>query len=152
MNAKRSASQKFQGKHSEATSKIIGVFYAVYNELGYGFSEKVYENAMVIRLRKADLSVQQQVPIPVYFDGQIVGQYVADLLVNKAVLLELKAVRRLLPEHEAQLLNYLKATLIEVGLLLNFGPRAEFKRMVFDNDRKGTLSWAASASEHQQNP
>ncbi len=144
------SSQKFQGKHSEITSKILGVFYEVHNELGYGFSEKVYENAMAIRLRKAGLDVQQQVPIPVLFDGQVVGQYVADLLANDVVLLELKAVRNILPEHEAQLLNYLKATRVEVGLLLNFGPQATFKRKVFDNDRKGTLSWVALAK--QKNP
>ncbi len=145
MNNRKIARNQFQGKHSDLTKKIIGIFYDVYNELGYGFSEKVYENAIAIRLRKLGLIVKQQVPITVYFDGQVVGAYVADLWVNDVVLLELKAVRKLTPAHEAQLLNYLKATDIEVGLVLNFGPKAEFIRKVLDNVRKGTLSWAKSS-------
>ena len=131
----------FVGKYADLTEKIIGAFFTVYNRLGYGFSEKVYENALVLELRKLGLKVEQQKWITVYYDSQVVGKYLADIVVNEAVLIELKAVRQLLKEHEAQLLNYLKATMIEVGLLFNFGPKTEFKRKVYDNDRKGSLTW-----------
>ena len=131
----------FSGKNSELTEKIIGAFYAVYNELGFGFSERVYENALAISLCKLELDVEQQAPITVYFADQIVGEFLADLLIQGKVILELKSVKTLTDQHEAQLFNYLKATRVEVGLLLNFGPKAEFKRRVFDNDRKGSLSW-----------
>jgi GxxExxY protein len=132
---------KFEGKHAELTEKIIGAFFKVYNTLGYGFAEKVYENALVIELRKLGLKVEQQKSITVYYEGTVVGEYVADVIAADVVLLELKAARQITDEHEAQLLNYLKATPIEVGLLLNFGPKAEFKRKVFDNERKGSLAW-----------
>jgi GxxExxY protein len=132
---------KFEGKHAELTEKIIGAFFKVYNTLGYGFAEKVYENALAIELCKLGLKVEQQKNITVYYEGTIVGDYVADVIVGDVVMLELKAVRQLTDEHEAQLLNYLKATPVEVGLLLNFGPKAEFKRKVFDNKRKGSLNW-----------
>ena len=132
---------KFQGKHSEITDKILKAFYQVHTELGYGFSEKVYENALAILLRNLGLRVEQQVQITVYFQGQIVGEYIADLIIDDVVLLELKAVRKLIDQHSAQLLTYLKSTKLEVGLFLNFGPSAAFKRMVYDNDRKGNLSW-----------
>jgi GxxExxY protein len=127
--------------HTDVTELIIKGFYRVYNELGYGFLEKVYENSMVIALRKLGLTVVQQASIDVYFDGEIVGKYEADLLVNDLVIVELKAARTLSSDHEAQLLNYLKATPYEVGLLLNFGVKAELKRKAFSNDRKGSLSW-----------
>lgn len=123
-------------KNREVTEKIIGVFFEVYNELGHGFLESVYEQAMVIALGQAGLAVKVQVPIAVYFRGRPVGDFKADLLVEDAVLVELKAARALEASHEAQLLNYLRGTAIEVGLLLNFGPKPEFKRMVFDNERK----------------
>lgn len=129
------------GKHTDLTEKIIGAFFKVYNTLGYGFSEKVYENTMAIELRKAELRVEQQKSIVVYYDSDVVGEYAADILINEAVILELKAVRTLLEEHQAQLLNYLKATIVEVGLLLNFGPKAKCKRKVYDNERKGSLTW-----------
>ena len=132
----------FDGKHAELSSKIIGAFFQVYNELGYGFSEKVYENSLTLELKKVGFKVEQQRSILVYYASQVVGQYAADLIVNDVILLELKAIHHLLDEHEAQLLNYLKATPIEMGLLLNFGPKAEFRRKVFDNERKGSLSWA----------
>ena len=132
---------KFQGKHSEITDKILKAFFQVHTELGYGFAEKVYENALVILLRELGLSVEQQKPIKVCFHGQIVGEYIADLVVNDVVLLELKAVQKIIDQHSAQLWNYMKATKFEVGLLLNFGPKADFQRRVFDNERKGTLSW-----------
>jgi GxxExxY protein len=134
----------FDGKHSEVTEKIIGAFYKVYNTLGYGFSEKVYENALVIELKKLGLTVEQQMPIQVFYDGQNVGEYVADVLVEGRVLLELKAIRTLTEENEAQLLSNLKSTLIEVGLLLNFGPKPQFIRKVFDNTLKGSLLWTHS--------
>lgn len=112
----------------------------VYPQLGYGFLEKVYENALVIALTAMGLKVQQQVKIAVYFQEQVVGEYFADLLVEDVVIVELKAVFRLLAEHEAQLLNYLRATTYEVGLLLNFGPKPQFIRKAFDNSRK-TVTW-----------
>jgi hypothetical protein len=131
-------------KHQEITDKILHAFFkVVYPQLGYGFLEKVYENAMVIALREAGLRVQQQVRIPVYFHGHLVGEYFADLLVEEAVIVELKSVSQLSREHEAQLLNYLRATPYEVGLLLNFGPRPDFCRLAFDNEWK-TLTWKQS--------
>ena len=123
-------------KHEALTDKIIGAFYKVYNTLGYGFLEKVYENAMAIELRKLGLQVLCQHPIQVFYDDQVVGDYVADLIVEDAVIVELKAVRQLAQEHEAQLLNYLNATHHEVGLLFDFGPKPTFARKVFDNERK----------------
>jgi len=131
----------FEGKHSDITDKVIGAFFRVYNQLGHGFSEKVYENALAIELRKGGLLVKQQEPVSVFYEGYLVGEYLIDLLVDEVVIVELKAVRQLCEEHEAQLLNYLKATLIEVGLLLNFGPKAQHMRRVYDNDRKGTMVW-----------
>ncbi len=131
----------FEGKHSSDTDLVIGAFYDVYNKLGYGFTEKVYENALAIMLQKRGAKVEQQKSIRVIFEGQVVGEYFADLVINDNVIVELKAVRKLLLEHEAQLLNYLKATEFEVGLLLNFGPKADVKRKTFDNERKGSLAW-----------
>jgi len=128
-------------KHTDITELIIKAFYKVYNTLGYGFLEKVYGNALAIELRNLGLEVTQEARIVVYYDGQVVGEYLADLLVAGVVIVELKAVKGLLKEHEAQLLNYLKATPHEVGLLLNFGPEPEVKRKAFDNSRKGSLHW-----------
>ncbi|MDZ4185139.1 MAG: GxxExxY protein, partial [Desulfuromonadales bacterium] len=108
-------------KYSELTDAVICCFYSVYNILGYGFLEKVYENALLLELRKRGIAAVSQVPINVYYDDAIVGEYFADILVGNIILVEIKAVRNLVPEHHAQLLNYLKATDIEVGLLLNFG-------------------------------
>jgi GxxExxY protein len=132
----------FQGKHSDLSDKIIKVFYDIHNELGYGFSEKIYQKAFGIALRQIGLKVDEQVPIKVYFRGQEIGEYFADMIVNDVILLELKVVAHIIEEHEAQLLNYLKSTEIEVGYVMNFGKSAEFKRKVFDNDRKGSLTWA----------
>ncbi len=123
--------------HSELTGEIIKAFYKVSNTLGFGFLEKVYENAMVIELQKMGCKVLQQKCIKVYYDGQEVGDYYADLLVDDLVIVELKASETICEEHEAQLINYLKATEIEVGLLLNFGRKAEFRRKIFTNNRKG---------------
>jgi GxxExxY protein len=123
-------------KYEDLTCRIIELFYKVYNGLGYGFLEKVYENALVIECRKAGLDAKPQAPIQVHYDQQIVGEYFIDLLIEKAVIVEIKAAKALSKEHEAQLLNYLKASEIEVGLLLNFGPKPEIKRKIFDNHRK----------------
>jgi len=122
--------------HEEITGAIIKAFYTVYNTLGYGFLEKVYENALVHELTKLGLEVGQQMAIKVYYDGCLVGEYFADLVVESCVIVEIKAAESLCPEHAAQLLNYLKATEVEVGLLLNFGPKPEFARRIFTNDRK----------------
>jgi len=117
--------------HSELTDKIIGCAYDVYNQLGFGFLEKVYENAMMIKLPQKELEAQQQVPISVLFEGHIVGEYCVDILVNKQVIIELKAVSALSKSHEVQLVNYLKATGIKVGLLINFGEKLKVIRRVF---------------------
>src|SRR5712692_8258363 len=123
-------------KHSEITDKIIRVFFEVYNELGHGFLESVYERSLEIALNSLGLKVRRQIQIPVWFRGKPVGDFTADMLVSDCVLLELKAARALDSAHQAQLLNYLRATEIEVGLLLNFGLKPEFKRLIFDNPRK----------------
>ncbi len=123
-------------KHSELTEKLIKAFYKVYNTLGYGFLEKVYEKALLLELKNLDLQVLSQVPIKVLYNGIIIGEYFADVLVEGKVILEIKAANTLVDEHEAQLLNYLRATNIEVGLLFNFGPKPEIRRKAFDNDRK----------------
>jgi len=123
-------------KYKELTEKIIGTFYKVYNNLGYGFLEKVYENAMMLDFRKENIPAVSQYAIKVFYEDEIVGEYFADILVDGKIIVEIKAARNLILENEAQLLNYLKATDKEVGLLLNFGPKPEIKRKVFDNFRK----------------
>jgi GxxExxY protein len=123
-------------KHKELTDTIIGVFFEVYNELGHGFLESVYEKAFEVALTAKGLDVCCQIAVPVWFRGHKVGDFTADVLVERTVLLELKAARTLDSAHEAQLLNYLRATEIEVGLLFNFGVKPEFKRLAFDNSRK----------------
>ena len=125
-------------KHGLITDQILGVFYDVYNELGHGFLESVYQRSLVLALEAAGLRVCSRVAIPVWFRGERVGQFEADVLVEDCVLLELKAARMLDSSHRAQLMNYLRATEIEVGLLLNFGERPEFKRLIYDNLKKGT--------------
>ena len=123
-------------RHSGLTDKIIGVFYEVYNELGPGFLESVYANAMILALRQAGLTAEQERPVTVRFRGSVVGDFRADIVVEGVVLCELKAVSVLDSSAEAQMLNYLRATDIEVGLLLNFGKEPKVKRFVFDNPRK----------------
>ena len=123
-------------KYKELTEKIIGIFYKVYNNLGYGFLENVYENAMMLDFKKENISAVSQYAIKVFYEDEIVGEYFVDILVDSKVIVEIKAARNLALEHEAQLLNYLKATDKEVGLLLNFGPKPEIKRKIFDNIRK----------------
>jgi GxxExxY protein len=129
-------------KHRKITDLVLKAFYNVYNELGYGFLENVYENAMAIKTTDLGLTVGQQVPIEVIYKQRKVGHYEADLVINDLVIVELKAAEELSKKHEAQLLSYLQATRFEVGLLLNFGPKPSFKRKAFDNSRKGSLSWA----------
>ena len=123
-------------KFKQLTERIIGVFYEVYNRLGYGFLEKVYENSMLIEFQKENIPVVAQAPIKVFYGDKVVGEYFADLLVDGKVIVEIKAAKALIAEYEAQLLNYLKATDVEVGLLLNFGPKPEIRRKAFDNFRK----------------
>ena len=123
-------------KHKEVTDKIIQAFYSVYNELGFGFLENVYQNALYFELIDRGFNVEPQKAIDVYYQTRLVGKYKADLVVDDLVILELKAVDYLVPEHELQLINYLKATDKEVGLLLNFGIKPEIRRKAFDNDRK----------------
>jgi len=125
-------------KHGLITDQILGAFYDVYNELGHGFLESVYHRSLALALKAKGLKVCSRVVIPVWFRGQRVGHFEADLMVEDCVLLELKAARMLDSSHRAQLMNYLKATEIEVGLLLNFGERPEFKRLIFDNLKKQT--------------
>ena len=122
--------------HSDITGKIIKAFYKVYNTLGYGFLEKVYENALIIELLEMGLKVEQQKPINVYYNGTLIGEYFADLIVEDCVIIELKANESISEANVTQLLNYLKATKIEVGLLLNFGQKPDYKRKVFNNQRK----------------
>ena len=123
-------------KYADVTEKIIGIFYDVYNELGYGFLESVYEESLVIALRQAGLVVNRQVSVPVWFRSHKVGEFRADVTVENCVLLELKCAKGMDPAHEAQILHYLKSTDIEVGLLLNFGLKPQFRRLLFDNERK----------------
>ena len=136
-------------KHREITELALKAFYTVYNELGYGFLENVYENAIAIEGTDLGLTIRQQVPIEVIYKKQKVGHYEADLVVNDLVIVELKAAEELSKKHVAQLLNYLKATRFEVGLLRNFGPTPVFKRKAFDNARKGTLSWVKASKNNQ---
>jgi GxxExxY protein len=122
--------------HSETTEQIIQAYYHVYNTLGFGFIEKIYENSLAITLRKRGFEVLQQEPVSGYFEGEFVGEYKADLIVDRKVIIELKSVETFHSRHEVQLLNYLRATPIEVGLLMNFGDKPEFKRRIFSNERK----------------
>ena len=122
--------------HSDLTGIVLRAYYTVYNTLGYGFLEKVYENAMMIELKELGLECVSQKGIKVFYKGSLVGKYASDILVSNAVIVELKAARTLSPDHTAQLLNYLKATKHEVGLLLNFGVKPEFERRVYANEFK----------------
>ena len=121
---------------NKLTDKVINCFFKVHNTLGYGFLEKVYERALLIELSKFGLKVESQKPIKVHYDKQVIGDYYADIMVNDIVILELKAAETLCEQHELQLINYLKATDIEVGLLLNFGKKPEVKRKIFTNNLK----------------
>jgi GxxExxY protein len=124
-------------KHEDVTQRIIGVFFDVYNELGYGFLESVYREAMAIALESGGLRVEREFGLEARFRGQVVGVFKADLLVNGCVIVELKAFKKLCSPHLAQTLNYLRAGILEVALLLNFGPEPQIRRLAFSNDRKG---------------
>jgi len=117
----------------ELTSEVLNAFFYVYNQLGYGFLEKVYENALAHELRKRGHAVTQQMSIDVHYDGIKVGEYFADMLVDRLVIVEIKSAESISKQHKTQLMNYLKATQIEVGLLLNFGPKPEFRRLIATN-------------------
>jgi len=119
-------------KHKELTEKIIGCFYRVYNTLGSGFLEKIYENALALEFSEVGLSFIKQAPVRVFYKNKIMGDYFADFIVDGKVIVEVKALKNFCGSEEAQLINYLKATGIEVGLLLNFGKEAGIKRMVFE--------------------
>ena len=125
-----------QFKYQDITEKIIKAFYNVYNSLGYGFLERVYENAMMIELKSLNLNCEKQKQIKVFYKNENVGEYYADIIVEDKVIIELKAAEGIVDEHEHQLLNYLKATEIEVGLLLNFEKKPQFKRQIFENSFK----------------
>jgi len=124
----------------ELTEKILKAFYKVYNELGFGFLEKVYQNALYMELTKSGMKCEKQFQVKVYYLGKVAGEYYADLIVNDLVIIELKAAEKIVEEHELQLINYLRATGIEIGLLLNFGRKPQFKRKLFTNDKKKILS------------
>jgi GxxExxY protein len=129
-------------KHQHLTQKVIGVFFEVYNELGFGFLETVYRKGMDIALRGAGLCIEKEFPLQARFRGHVVGEFKADLVVSGSVIVEIKAVKALNSSHEAQTLNYLRASVLEVGLLLNFGPKPEVRRLAFSNLRKGGLALA----------
>lgn len=122
--------------HEELTNAIIKTFYEVYNELGYGFLEKVYQNSLYLELKNKGYKVEAQKKILVYYKGIEVGEYFADLLVEDLIILELKAADCIVKDFENQILNYLRGTDCEVGLLLNFGKKPEFRRKIFENNRK----------------
>ncbi|MBK9357739.1 MAG: GxxExxY protein [Bacteroidales bacterium] len=122
--------------YEDKSDKVINAFYKVYNRLGYGFLEKVYQNALLIELQSMGFDVKSQYPIKVYYEEYEVGEYYADILVDNCIIVENKAMEALREEHECQLINYLKATDIEIGLLFNFGKKPDFKRKIFTNDRK----------------
>ncbi len=123
-------------KHEELTEMIIKIFYKVYNSLGYGFLEKIYENALMFEFEKAGILFANQYPVKVYYEGKVMGDYVADFVIDGKVIVEIKAKKTLAENDKAQLLNYLASTNKEVGLLLNFGEEPEVKRRVFDNELK----------------
>jgi GxxExxY protein len=123
-------------KHRDLTEKLIRIFFDIYNELGHGFLESVYEEAFAISLGENGVFFERQIAVPVWFHGKRIGDFRADLLIDKKVIVELKAGRAVDAACEKQLLNYLRATEVEVGILFNFGPKAEFKRYIFENERK----------------
>jgi GxxExxY protein len=123
-------------KHSELTETIIGVFYEVYNELGFGFLESVYRNSLRLALLEKGLSVEQEVAVSVFFRGHNVGDFRADLVVNGTILVELKTAEQIVAAYESQILNYLRSTALELGLILNFGPKPQVRRLLLDNSRK----------------
>ena len=131
---------RFQGLHAELTGKIIEVFYQVAGDLGFGFMKSVYRRSLVLALRAQELNAQEEVPIEVIYLGESVGLFYADIVVEGLVTLELKVAERVVPQFEAQLLHYLRASRMEVGLVLTFGESAHFKRLVLTNDRTRLLT------------
>ena len=126
--------------HKNITDKILKAYFSIYNSLGYGFLERVYQNAMYFELKELGLNVEAQKQIKVYYKNQLVGEYFADLIIEDLIIVELKAAELLMTAHRSQLYNYLKSTKMEVGLLLNFGSEAEFERIIFTNDKKVNLN------------
>jgi GxxExxY protein len=139
-------------QHGDLTGRIINAYYQVYNELGYGFLENVYENALRVELQKRGFRVRAQAPISVFYDEEPVGEYFADLVVNDLVILEIKVADRISEAHKAQLANYLKATRIEVGLVLNFGPKVGIARRVFQTAKEKNQEKNPRKSEKSKNP
>lgn len=135
-------------KHEAITERIIAAYYQVYNVLGWGFLEKVYQGAMAVELAKRGLRAQPLAKIEVFYDGIHVSDYFADFLVEDCVIIELKAVERIAPEHEAQVINYLKASNIHIGLLMNFGPKPEFRRKIFETARRASSVKTKPHAEH----
>ena len=133
-------------KHSELTDVIIAVFYDVYNELGFGFLESVYRNSLRLALLDKGLTVEQEVPVAVFFRGRNVGDFRADLVVNGTILLELKTAEQIVAAHESQVLDYLRSTALELGLILNFGPKPQVRRLLLDNSRKHAKVQSAGGS------
>ncbi len=133
-------------KYSDLTELIIGEFYDVYNELGFGFLESVYRNALQFALQDKGLTADAETPTSVFFRGRNVGDFRADLIVNQCILLELKTANTIDAAHEAQVLNYLRATSLEVGLVLNFGPKPQVHRYLLDNARKRARAYSARGS------
>ena len=134
-------------KHAELTERLIGIFFNLYNEIGHGFLESVYEQAFSLVLAENGIFFERQIAIPVWFHGQKIGEFRADLLVDRKVLIELKTGRDIDSAWEKQLLNYLRAADVEVGLLFNFGPTAQFRRYAFDNERKNPRNSRESAEK-----
>jgi GxxExxY protein len=122
--------------HQELSKEIIGIYYHVYNELGYGFLEKVYQNAFAIELLSRGYKIEKHKKVNVFYKNEIVGEYIPDIVVNNKLIIELKCVEFLVEAHECQLINYLRATECEVGLILNFGKDPEFIRKIFTNNLK----------------
>ena len=133
-------------KHSELTDAVIRVFYDVYNELGFGFLESVYCNSLRLALLEKGLSVEQEVAVSVFFRGHNVGDFRADLVVNKTILVELKTAEQIVAAHESQVLNYLRSTALELGIILNFGPKPQVRRLLLDNSRKRAKTRRAGGS------
>lgn len=136
----------FNYKHSELTDLIIAVFHDVYNELGFGFLESVYRNSLRLALLDKGLTVEQEVPVTVFFRGNNVGDFRADLVVNGTILLELKTAEQIIAAHESQVLSYLRSTALELGLILNFGPKPQVCRLLLDNSRKHAKTQHAGGS------
>lgn len=122
--------------HSDATDMSIGAFYRVYNRMGYGFLESVYRNALTRELTKAGVPFEREVPIDIWYDGERIGHFKADFLVDGRVVLEVKATQALIDADRSQLLNYLRGSKVEVGLLLHFGPKPRVERTIYTNERK----------------